>query len=268
MTNKETKIINALKGNKGKSMSASEVAAATAIPGGELAKIVKGMMEDGLVVKDPNDGKRILAAKAKAPAPQTSAKPSKPAAVAGKKVPARRVPEPEPEVEDEVEDEVSDEYTEAELDAFYEEYQELADKGTLNSKDKKRFADIEEILEDAGYFGPDEGEEATEEETGEEEEFGEDETETEEEFEFGDEDETEGEHSDADDEDVPAQKGKGGPYMVAFKPIDTLSKKELNEAIEECSDLVQQVEANGYTWGADFLSRSIAKARKQLNKRG
>lgn len=98
------------------------------------------------------------------------------------------------------------------------------------------------------------------------------------EFDF-DEDEglDEGEDTEDEVEDEPAPKKakKGGvsleaPHKVftmAFKPIDTLDDDELVERIDLSTAAAESLNEQGHELIAEMLMRSVAKARRQLNKR-
>lgn len=79
-----------------------------------------------------------------------------------------------------------------------------------------------------------------------------------------------------DDTPAPAKKGKKGgvslaaphtEFTLAFKPIDTLDDDELAERIETSVAAAESLHGQGHELVAEMLMRSVAKARRQVNKR-
>jgi cobalamin biosynthesis protein CobT len=96
-----------------------------------------------------------------------------------------------------------------------------------------------------------------------------------------DEDETD---DDEEDEPAPAKskskagakgkaKSKAAPtephkvFTMPFKPIDTLTDEELTKRIEDGVEAAESAHEDGFVEVAEMLMRSVARARKQLNKR-
>lgn len=130
---------------------------------------------------------------------------------------------------------------------------------------------------------------------------GEDEDEDESESEDEDEDEDDDPDSDEDDEHeddeeeeeeeepaVPVRKKKGKAanapaqkttkktkgvkpahemFAITFKPIDTLTDAELTKRVKDATEAAEVAYEDGFHEVAEMLMRSVARARKQLNKR-
>lgn len=164
--------------------------------------------------------------------------------------------------DDDDEPETESEYTEEELDLFVNEYNELVAKPKPTKADLARIAEITPVLVDNKLMEDPDAE--TEDEPAEEEadfDFAED-------VPTEDDDDTTDEH-DADDNeenDVPAS--EPSDFTLPFKPIDQLSTPELTQMVEECTSVAESLHEQGYTWAAEGLMRSVAKANKQLAKRG
>jgi hypothetical protein len=56
-------------------------------------------------------------------------------------------------------------------------------------------------------------------------------------------------------------------FSMAFRPIDTLDDDELTERIEMSTAAAESLNEQGHELVAEMLMRSVAKARRQLNKR-
>jgi len=56
-------------------------------------------------------------------------------------------------------------------------------------------------------------------------------------------------------------------FSMSFKPIDTLTDDELETRIESATEAAEMLSGQGHEDVAEMLMRSVAKARKQLNKR-
>lgn len=140
----------------------------------------------------------------------------------------------------------------------------------------------EEDEEDDGYGSDDdedeEEEEEDEDESDEDEEESDDDPEEEEDEEEDDPEEEDEVDDDEDDEPAPAKKpaGKGRTkapvpatkFAIAFKPIDTLTDAELTKRVNEATEAAESAAEEGFKEVAEMLMRSVARARKQLSKRG
>jgi hypothetical protein len=56
-------------------------------------------------------------------------------------------------------------------------------------------------------------------------------------------------------------------FTMPFKPIDTLTDEELTKRIEDGVEAAESAHEDGFVEVAEMLMRSVARARKQLNKR-
>lgn len=200
-----------------------------AAPIDEVKVIVDELIDEGKI-RSNADNKKLLEtvpAKKKADAPAPA-----------KKAKAKPAPEPEEEDDDEDEEEIDEEEDED--------------------------PDEEEDTDD---WGDEEDEEEVEEETEDDEE--------------ADDPEEEDEVDDDEDDDPPApvKKGKGAAkaapapaaphkvFTLPFKPIDTLTDKELTQRINDGVEAAESAHGDGFVEVAEMLMRSVARARKQLNKR-
>ena len=259
------------------SQTANQVIAATGLSQIEVRDTVKQLLKDKLVA---SDGAKIkLAANAKVT--------TTPAGTTQVKVKTKPAPVPEEDEEDDVPEDTAD----ADLTAeFIEEYNDLFDVPKQNKAQKARFEELGAYLESVGAFESAGTDEEDEDEVAEDEDEVEDvpEDEDEEGFGFEDEDESEPDEVDDDTDDhdededetpVPVKKAaklKAAPkavsqpekaFAVAFKPIDQLSDDELITRIELATDAAEAYFDDNQPEISEMLMRSVAKARKQLNKR-
>jgi len=83
-----------------------------------------------------------------------------------------------------------------------------------------------------------------------------------------------------DEEPAPAKKGAKAAktkavtlapahaeFSMPFKPIDTLDDEELTDRIDNATAAAESLMEQGHELVAEMLMRSVAKARRQLNKR-
>lgn len=288
-------------------MTPQDLAARTGQQGKDLALRVRGLKERGDIFisggscgltdsaqADWDSVNKPVAAKPSKPA--ESALPSKPTRVPPA-VKAESLPELdyEPDGEDDAE--------EPDVDDLIREYNALQAKKRKTKSDIKRYEQLEERLDELGVFEDSEPDAEAEGEPEDNLDFGAEGDEDE--LDFGtDSDDTEGDDGaddhDADNDDegefgddldesepvapVAAKPAKPNSktslpktaavsaeahevFSMSFKPIDTLTDDELTIRIDSSVDAAEMLFGQGHTEVAEMIMRSVAKARKQRNKR-
>jgi hypothetical protein len=66
---------------------------------------------------------------------------------------------------------------------------------------------------------------------------------------------------------APATAAPEAAFSLAYKPIDTLTDEELAERIEASVEAAEALYGDEHVLVAEMLMRSVAKARRQVNKR-
>jgi ribosomal protein L12E/L44/L45/RPP1/RPP2 len=166
----------------------------------------------------------------------------------------------EVEEDDDTPEQEEEAYTEEEIADLVAEYESLGAK-KRSPKQEERFQTVEETLTELGVFEDDGSEEAPDDE---EADF------------FSELDEDEGEHGDDEDEgsdeDVAPKRGakkvtsdKG--FTMSFKPVDQLTKRELEDRIEDGLAHAESLADQGFREVAELIMRSVTKCRKQLNRK-
>ena len=244
---KQNRVLKALAQNDGEA-TASELVELTGLPKKELNDVAKALVRAKKVVPAAG-GKIALPADEEEEAPAPKAKAKKPVPIAKAKPAPKKKPAPPVEEEDEEDDD--------DLDITDEE------------DDDSDFDDEEDEA-----IGPDDDEDEEEEDDEEAEEESDDDDDDE--FEL---DDDEGLDDDDEEEEAPTPKAKKGSakksaleaphkqFTMAFKPIDTLADDELEDRIEQSLLAAESLAKQKHTLVAEMLMRSVAKARRQLNKR-
>lgn len=234
---KKARVLKAL-GEAEDGLTAPELLEATKLSKADVNNIAKLLVKAGKVVPAKN-GRIMLAPDEEDEAPTKPAK--KPAA------PAKSVKKPAKKVAPPVEEDDDDDDIDIDLG---------------DDDDEDADADID--IDDDDDEDADGGEDADEDGTEDDDEEG---------FDFDD-DDGQDPDDDEDDEPAPAKKKAGKKaspphkqFTMAFKPIDTLTDEELEQRIEMGLQAAESLVEQKYPLVAEMIMRSVAKARRQLNKR-